>query len=369
VVFAAQAGSLSTSREETRHVTEFGVFFIAPLRNQPDQQSVFDDTLEEMQLAEELGFDAMWMAEHHFDADFCLSPSPNLFLAAAASVTSRIRIGCGINVLPFHHPVRVAEEGAMLDRLSHGRFNWGIGRGITGDEFPAFGVDPSETRAIFTEMHDAVTTAWQSGVMEHAGRFVRVPPTEIQPRPVQDPIPVWVTAQSPDSVAWAAHHDYPAMQIGESLDQGRAQVETYRKAAADAGVDVVRGGIVPLRQVFVASTDDDARARCEGRTQEFWDAAARTTAPRPKGPSADAKGYEYWQTSNPDQYGNRSYEALNELGLILTGSSATVRRLMERQVEALECKHVMLDFWRPSPREDRMEAMRRFAGDVIPAFK
>lgn len=257
----------------------------------------------------------------------------------------------------------------MLDRLSHGRFQWGIGRGITGHEFVPYGLDPSNSRQHFTELHDAVTQAWRTGRMAYDGEFVKVTPTAIEPRPVQASVPVWVTAQSPDSVRWAARHDYPAMQIGETLEQGRKQVELYRQAAAEAGVQTERGGVVPLRQVFVADTDEHAREVCAPRTLEFWEQAARTTAPLAKGPAADAKGYEYWSKNNPDRHRELSYEGLNEGGLIMTGSVETVRDAVRRQIEALECRHIMLDFWRPSPREERIKAMRLFAEQVMPAFK
>ena len=351
---------------------DFSVFFIGPTLGQGTEREVFDAILREAALAEEIGFDAVWLAEHHFDATFSTLPSPNLMMAAIAASTERIKLGCGINVLPFHNPLRVAEEGAMLDLLSGGRFQWGIGRGITGHEFHSFQIESALTRGIFNEIHDAVIEAWTTGRMDYQGEHIWVPATAIAPSVVQRPHPpVWVTAQSPASVDWAAEHDYPAMQIGEPLEVGRAQLERYRAAAARAGRTIRRGGIVPLRMVYVAETDDLAREEAAPRTLAFWGHTARTTAPDYKspGPAKDQVGYEYWLRNNPGRQDGVSYESLRERGLVIAGSPETVIEGIQRQIDALECTHLMCDFWRPSGLARREASMRLFAEEVIPAFK
>ena len=350
---------------------DFSVFFIGPTAGQGDQHAVLDAILRESRLAEDLGFDAIWLAEHHFDASFSTIPSPNLLMAALSQITSRVKLGCGINVLPFHHPLRIAEEGAMLDLLTHGRFQWGIGRGITGHEFHSFGLEPGKSRAIFNEIHDAVIAAWTTGRMEIEGGNFETPSTEIAPSVVQRPHPpVWVTAQSPASVEWAAERDYPAMQIGESLEVGRRQLETYRAAAKKAGTQTRRGGIVPLRMIHVAKTDAQAREEAAERVLAFWDHTARTAAPDYKspGPAKDAQGYEYWLKNNPGRHRTLSYELLCEAGLVIAGSPDTVIAGIRRQIDALECRHIMCDFWRPSSMDKRAESMRLFACEVMPTF-
>lgn len=351
---------------------EFSAFMIGPTLGQGSEAEVYDAILAEAVLAEELGFDGIWLAEHHFDATFSTLPSPNLVLAAIATATRRVTLGCAINVLPFHDPLRVAEEGAMLDLLSGGRFQWGIGRGITGHELHSFQIEAADTRTLFSEIHDAVIQAWTTGRMDFQGELVRVPPTTIAPSVVQRPHPpVWVTAQSPASVDWAAAHDYPAMQIGESLDVGRTQVQRYQAAAEAAGVTIERGGIVPLRMVHVAETDELARQQAAERVVAFWDHSARTTAPDHKspGPAKDQIGYEYWLQNNPGRHGTLTYEGLCEQGLVIAGSPDTVIRGIERQIEALGCRHLMCDFWRPSAMADRQASMRLFAEQVMPAFQ
>jgi alkanesulfonate monooxygenase SsuD/methylene tetrahydromethanopterin reductase-like flavin-dependent oxidoreductase (luciferase family) len=351
---------------------EFSVFLIGPTKGQANEAAVQKAILREAKLAEELGFDCIWLAEHHFDANFSTIPSPNLLLAAISQVTERIKIGNAINVLPFHHPLRIAEEGAMLDLLSNGRFQWGIGRGITGHEFDSFGVSASDSRKLFNEIHDAVIDAWQTGQMTVDGEMITVPRTDIVPSVVQRPHPpVWVTAQSPDSVAWCAQHDYPAMQIGETLDRGREQLAHYRSSAVDAGVATKRGGIVPSRQVFVAATDAEAIEGSAERLQMFWDHAARTTAPDHKSimPEQQTRGYEYWQRVNPHQHKPLTLEQKAEAGLVLVGSPETVVRQVAAQIEALDTSHIICDFWRSTSMENREATMRLFAEEVMAKFK
>lgn len=351
---------------------EFSVFIIGPTAGQGPEAAVYDSILREIRLTEELGFDALWFAEHHFDNLFSTSPSPNLFLAIASQTTQRIKIGTAITVLPFHSPLRLAEEGAMLDRLSNGRFQWGIGRGITGHEFKSFGLDATQSWETFVETHDAVLAAWTSGRMEHQGQYVQVPSTEVAPRVVQRPHPpVWMTAQSPKSVEWAAEHDYPAMQIGEDLATGAAQRARYEAAARRAGVPIRRGGIVPLRMVYVAPTDAEAKEIAGERVVRFWDHTARTTAPvfsQSPGAAAGTAGYEYWFQQNPSRFQGVGVDGLIEAGLVLCGSPGTVIDQVRRQAEALNCRQLMCDFWRPSGIEDREAAMSLFGAEVIPAF-
>lgn len=117
----------------------FGYFNITMGKGRTSQRQIYEDFLSDAALAEELNFDAVWLAEHHFNADFCLSPAPNLLLAAVAATTKRIKIGSCVNVLPMYNPVRLIEEIAELDLLSNGRFQWGIGRGSPAMSSKAMG--------------------------------------------------------------------------------------------------------------------------------------------------------------------------------------------------------------------------------------
>ncbi|MBS1886194.1 MAG: LLM class flavin-dependent oxidoreductase [Actinobacteria bacterium] len=347
---------------------DFSVFMIAMGKGRTDAET-YADVLSDVRLAEELGFDTFWFAEHHFNREFSLSPSPNLFIAAASQITERIKLGTAVNVLPYHNPIRVAEEGAMLDILTGGRLQWGIGRGYPGPEFNTYKVDPTQARERFEEIHDIVIAAWKTGTLEYDGAHYEVPTATLAPRPVQDPHPpVWMTAMSPQSVAWAAQHDYPAMQVAEPLSIGREHLERYRAAAAEAGVETRRGGLAPLRYIYVADTDEAAGEACRPHIKEFWEHFTKVANPA----ALDiTPGYEYWQGErNLMQYSDLDYEGLNEIGAIITGSPQTVIEGIRRQVDALESTHILCDFWRGvTSADDRQRSMRMFAEEVMPAFQ
>src|SRR5262245_60390399 len=128
----------------------FGIFNYNQGRWGASQTELFDDLLAQIVLAEELGFEECWFTEHHF-SDYSVLPVPNLVIAAAAQRTARMRFGNLVNVLPFHDPLRLAEETATLDQLSHGRIGFGIGRGVRVDEFERLHLLLAESREMFEE--------------------------------------------------------------------------------------------------------------------------------------------------------------------------------------------------------------------------
>lgn len=131
---------------------------------------MFRRQLEEVELAERIGIDQIWFFEHHLNPTGPV-PSPNLLIAAAARTTSRIRFASMVNILPFRHPLLVAEEAAMLDNLTDGRFDMGLGRGLRPPEFEAFGVDQQQSREMFVESFDIIQRVFADENFEHRGRY------------------------------------------------------------------------------------------------------------------------------------------------------------------------------------------------------
>ncbi|MBI3327656.1 MAG: LLM class flavin-dependent oxidoreductase, partial [Nitrospinae bacterium] len=168
---------------------EFGMFFLLqyPEEKKGDDR-VFQEALEQMIAAEELGYDAVWLAEHHFSGHG-ICGSPLLLAAAAATRTKRVRVGTAISILPFNHPVRVAERAAVLDILSNGRMDLGTGRSTTLIEMDGFEVNPEETRAQWEEAISIIPRMWTEDPFSHEGRFYNIPPRSVVPKPVQSPHP------------------------------------------------------------------------------------------------------------------------------------------------------------------------------------
>ena len=161
----------------------------------------YQEALEQIELADRLGYDTVWEVEHHFLTEFAHSSAPEVFLAAVAQRTKRIRLGHGVVLLPhrFNHPIRVAERVAALDILSDGRVEFGTGRSSQFEQ-AGFEVDTDLSREMWQESLEMIPRMWTEDPFEHAGRFVTVPPRSILPKPLQKPHPpIWMAATSPQS--------------------------------------------------------------------------------------------------------------------------------------------------------------------------
>src|SRR5262247_1247182 len=150
-------------------------------------QAGFEETLQECERAEAAGFDSIWLGEHHNNP--VLYPAPLIGLAAIASRTRRVRLGTGVLLLPLYHPLAVAEEGAMVDMISGGRFILGLGAGYAPEEFSAFGISIKERGRRLEEGATLVRRLWTEEHVSHEGRHYRVTDVTLGPRPVQQPRP------------------------------------------------------------------------------------------------------------------------------------------------------------------------------------
>jgi alkanesulfonate monooxygenase SsuD/methylene tetrahydromethanopterin reductase-like flavin-dependent oxidoreductase (luciferase family) len=181
---------------------------ISGVRNHPDSAyalpDVYADYISDAVLAEELGFSSTWYGEHHFRP--CQwTGSPMLVASAIAARTERIRIGTAVVLLPFHDPIRVAEDAAIADVLSNGRFDLGVGPGSQYEEFVAFGKDPAEMNQRSWEMIDWIQQAYSSTTaFSHHGRFYDIADMTFTTKPVQQPLPMWWGGMGPKNLARAA---------------------------------------------------------------------------------------------------------------------------------------------------------------------
>jgi len=194
----------------------------------------YQEALEQIELADRLGFDTVWAVEHHFLVEFAHSSAPEVFLCAAAQRTRNIRIGHGVVLLPhrFNHPIRVAERVAALDLLSDGRVEFGTGRSSQYEQ-AGFEVDTDASRDMFQESLELIPRMWTEDPFEHRGRFVNVPPRSIVPKPLQKPHPpIWMAATSPQSWEIAGRNGIGilGLTIFVSVPQLAERVRVYRQA-------------------------------------------------------------------------------------------------------------------------------------------
>jgi alkanesulfonate monooxygenase SsuD/methylene tetrahydromethanopterin reductase-like flavin-dependent oxidoreductase (luciferase family) len=196
----------------------------------------YDQTIEQVILADKLGYRTAWFVEHHFLPGYCFCPAPELILTYLASKTERIRLGHGIVQLPFriNHPLRVAERIAVLDILSKGRVEFGGGRVTIGSELEAFGVDPADTRRQWEEALHMLPKMWMEDNFQWEGDLISVPPRSVVPKPVQQPHPpMWVACSQPATIEFAGRNGLGVLGLGIDLNNAAEFVRIYREAARD----------------------------------------------------------------------------------------------------------------------------------------
>lgn len=253
------------------HFDLFHELAMPPSLARSEVQAV-DDWLEELALADALGFRCAWLVEHHFTRHYSHSSAPDLLLAAAAMRTRRLRLGLGVIPLPHHHPVRVAERVATLDVLSHGRLEVGIGRGFAPEEYRVFGTPMSESRAR-TEAGLAVLRASFAGnpVLLPDGTWV-----DILPRPVQPAPPLWAAAVSPESFRWAATQGLKLLAGPfKPWFMTRADIAAYRAAWQGDGTPA----IAMTLGVFCLPDGRRARQLAKPAFEWFYRELLRVTGP------------------------------------------------------------------------------------------
>lgn len=249
----------------------FGMLHLYANPGDLTERQAIREQMQLMRAAEDLDFDSVWPAEHHF-SPLGYTASPAVGLAALAAETRRIRLGTGVVVLPFSNPIRVAEDFAYLDHLSDGRVDLGIGSGAQSGEFQHFRIDPATAHARFDEGLEVIRQAWCNGRVDFQGEFHRFDDVPVLPAPVQTPHPpIWMAAVSGESFEKAG-------RLGCNLLSGTA-LGLNRQVAAQRREDYVRGlregghseqgrSIGCLAIVYVADTVEQARS--EFSAAETW---------------------------------------------------------------------------------------------------
>jgi alkanesulfonate monooxygenase SsuD/methylene tetrahydromethanopterin reductase-like flavin-dependent oxidoreductase (luciferase family) len=248
-------------------------FFSWPGRHGPLEE-VYARALERIEVMDKTGFDAVWLAEHHFTT-FSVCPSVHMLGVLAAARTGRLRIGTAVSLAALYHPLRLAEEVALLDVLSGGRVNWGAGRGFAHSEFAAFGVPIEQSAERFREAVDIVLQAWTQERFSFHGAHFRFDDIEVLPKPMQRPLPVWMAATSEQAIDWAATRGFSIlMDPHASTGELGVKRRRYAEKMSEAGFSD-RGRDIPMaRLVALASTASDAEAIARRGAQWLVDAYA-----------------------------------------------------------------------------------------------
>lgn len=297
--------------------------------------------LDEVALAERLGFDSYFLAEHHFH-EYGVAPSPPVLLAAAAERTSRIGLGTAVAVLPFHEPVRLAEECAMLDQISDGRVALGVGSGYLAHEFAGFGVAPQEKRARFDEALAVLERALSGERFSHRGRYFHYEEVRLNVQPVQRPLPLWVAILNNEAAYHVGRAGRNVMMVPyaqfDDLHQLAAVVSAYRRGRADGGHDPAGGDVAVTLHTYVAEDDATARAGADEPLKNY----------------VESRLYAR----------QRTLEELDGKGLVLFGGPETVARRIAAAVRAGMTHLMLLANFGAMPAEQVSGSLARFMAAV-----
>lgn len=345
---------------------KFAIFALSEQRDGVKAADIYRRTIDQAVAAEELGFDAIWLAEHHFTR-YGLNNSIPVLGAAIAEHTSTIRIGSGIAVLPFHDPRRVAEDYAMLDVLSGGRLDFGCGRGYQPAEFAAFGVSMDEARGRFHESVDIIDGLWRNESFSYHGKYFSFDDLTLYPRPIQSPPPIWLAAVSPASFEAAAKSGRPFLSAPQitPLPKIRQEYDTYRKLLVKYGWDATDVTLPLQRSVYVGDTE--AAARTEPAEGYLW--YSRMNAERMAKQGETIKDYEYYQKAQKNLR-QIDYDRLVDDGALLFGTPDTVAEWIQTLRDELGLNYLIC--WMNGGGLDHdlvLRSMQRFAEEVMPRFR
>jgi alkanesulfonate monooxygenase SsuD/methylene tetrahydromethanopterin reductase-like flavin-dependent oxidoreductase (luciferase family) len=235
--------------------------------------SIYAMALERIVTMDRAGYDAVWLAEHHFSS-FSLCPSVHMMGVMAAARTERLRIGTGVSLAPFYHPLRLAEEVALLDVLSGGRVNWGAGRGFERSEFKAFGIAGEESAARFHETVDIVLKAWSTDKLSYQGKFFSYDGVEVLPKPLQQPHPpVWMAASSLTAIEWAAGKGFSILMDPHSSRRDLIHKRRHYAASLKHAGHNETGRVIPMARL-IAIDETAEKARAVARRAAAWTVAS-----------------------------------------------------------------------------------------------
>ena len=340
-------------------MTSFGLFDWIDWRDVPLAQ-LFDERLQIIEAADAAGFAGYHLAEHHA-TPLGMAPSPSVFLSAVAQRTRRIRLGPLVFLLPLYSPLRLIGEIAMLDHLSRGRLDLGVGRGVSPYEVGYHGFDPAKTRPMFQEALDILVAGMTRERLTHKGEHYHYDDVPMALHPLQKPYPpLWYATSNLDSVAWAAEHNLHLVGLGPA-DVFRPFAQKYREvwpqhrnAPGRLNPHVAMPHVAINRQVVMADTDAEAEA------------IVRAVHPR-----WAASFIKLWIDHGDTTYAHRvNVDNALKAETILCGSPVRVREQVARLIDATGVDYVIGCFaWGDLTLAQSLRSLRLFAEHVMPAFR
>ncbi|HZY58722.1 MAG TPA: LLM class flavin-dependent oxidoreductase [Candidatus Binataceae bacterium] len=348
------------------------------------EKKVYDNCLEQVKLADELGFDYVWAVEHHFLEEYSHCSAPEVFLTACAMVTKRIRIGHGIVVClpPINNPARIAERTATMDIVSGGRLDVGTGRSGTWVEMGAFGVNPDDTKKMWDEVVHCLPRMWTQETFSYEGRYWSLPPRAVIPKPYQKPHPpMWVAVTSPGTEVDAGERGLGCLGLTfGSVSQQEERGKTYRKLIRNCEPvgAVINEHISALNFLYCHQDNEEGVRTGQRFAGTFGYLAAMLLSTHDVYPTTAYKtgGLLPGLRADPHKRGagapkpQPKSEAPRVPESITIGDPDRVEKALRRWESAgVDTVNFLLNAAETIPQEEMLASMRLFAREVMPRFK
>ena len=348
---------------------KFGLFYQLPCADWQSPQQRYRDTLDQIELADELGYSNAWLAELHFNPTFSITPSPLMLAAAAAQRTSKIRLGVAVNLLPLHNPIRLAEDIAALDLLSDGRAEFGVGRGSMATHFQGFNIPQAENRDRFIECLEFIIGAWTHEEFSYQGKYYSAEGLRLTPKPLQKPHPpVRIASNSSDTfevVGQLGHHLF-ATPVIVPMPRLREGVKIYRETLTTGGHPTGGGELSLMVPLFVAGDAGQARRVPEASVLNYIDIVSASYRDRVMREvvATDARASE-----TRSRFQDMTYDDWSS-GVAMYGDPAYCRERLQALAEEFEPGEIICWFNIGGLIEHVKvtQAMKLFAEEVMPHF-
>ncbi len=344
---------------------KFSFFIINQSREGDSFKRVYDEGMDQIEWGEELGYDAVFLAEHAFHLHG--KPSPHVLLGNIAARTKRMRIGTAVSVLPWHDPIELAQDYATVDLLSDGRLDFGVGRGLFKGEFDGYGIPWGEAEERFNESLDIILQAWTGESFSHEGKFYTVPQVEVSPTPLQKPHPpLWQPCLSPSTMEKALRRGITPI-IGASLTPLPDLKKTF-----DRLDNVIKQTNCPDVErvahpfVFVSDTVEKARSEAREATQWFLDDFAQMLT-LPEG-TQWPESYQFFEPWGR-YIRSLTFEQAVEQDLVWFGDPASIAEKIRWLRDECKVTYLLLFLsFGGLEQEKVLKSMEMFAQQVMPEF-
>ena len=348
-----------------------------PWRGPQDQAEyeIYWETMEQIELADRVGFDTVWIVEHHSRIERSHSSAPEVFLGAAAQRTSRIRLGHGVVLIPhpFNHPIRVAERAAVLDILSNGRLEFGTGRSEQYEQ-QGFLIDPAQSRDMWREALEIIPQMWLNETFSHKGKYLEIPERNILPKPFQKPHPpIWMAATSEESFSLAGELGIGALGLTVlvPLEEFALRIQMYRDAITRSKPvgSFLNNRIGAFTLVHCAETHQGAIDHGFYEALYWWFEGALPLRAALDSGDSNNEVFQKYPILRRFLDSGVNLGTLDEADMVIGGDPEQVIRKLERY-EAAGLDHILCQMQVGSvSHENILKSIELFGQHVIPHFK